>query len=348
MSSSSTGTISILKRLGLLDRLIDSALRNQREPRVSPRASRQKPEIVHTEDRAHTAAGQTPAVSDRVKPKDESKLQANPRSVTLAERQRVGKKDPKSGRQILQPTQSPIENEKLAAENAPKLETRLSSIAAHVPGARFERLRPQKNLERVDEKIQEGKPASTISDYLAAQVSVANPEAKDHLMDEIEREFPVINVDDQFLQGRKDKAGYPSTNLQVKLPNAATAEVQIVPTEVQEITDQTHHLYKEGRNARDAGEKQAAKTAFATAEKMNSEAVEEFLERNKLPPEKQPRAKHQPNHQPADRKISKGQEVTVLGRGDAKVLYVSPTMKIARVRFANGKTRTIGLSQIEP
>jgi hypothetical protein len=332
-------TISILKRLGLFDLLVHNLARHE--------DGRQKPEIVHTQEQSHPVSGQRPQVSDRVRMRDESKLQGKPQPLTRTQRARIGRKDLQTGRQILQPTRSPIENEKLATENAPKLETRLSSIAARIPGAKFERLRPQKNLARVDEKIKEGKPAATISDYLAAQISAANPKAKDRLVREIKKEFPVISVEDRFLKGRKDKAGYPSANVQAKLPNAATSEIQIVPTEVQEITDQTHHLYKEGRNARDAGDREAAQNAFAQANRMNRQAIHQFLQRNNEHPQRPTTADPTQTRQPANKQISKGQQVVVLGRGKATVLYVSPVMNIARIRTTSGKTRTVRLSEIK-
>jgi hypothetical protein len=339
--SKSADTASILKRLGVFDRLFKNAPANR---------GRRKPEIVHTEEHSHPVPGQRPQVSDRVKGRDESKLQGKPQPLTRTQRERVGRKDSGTGRQIVQPSRSPIQNERLAAENAPKLDTRLSVISAHVPGAKFERLRPQKNLARVNEKIKEGKPAATISDYSAAQISAASPEAKDELIRQIKKEFPVISVEDKFLKGRTDKGGYPSANVQVKLPNGATSEVQIVPREVQKITDQTHHLYKEGRNARDAGDRRAAQSAFAMANKMNRQAIQQFVERNNARTEMtdtQSAGRHKQADQPANRQISKGQEIEVFGLGKATVRYLSPTMNVARVRTASGKTRTVPLSQIK-
>jgi hypothetical protein len=195
MSSPSTklaDTASVLKRLGLFGLLSNHAPASRNQ---------QRPEIVHTQEQSHPVPGQQPQVSDRVKAQDESKLQGKPQPLTRTQRERVGRKDLETGRQIVQPSSSPIQNERLAAKNAPELETRLSAISARVPGAKFERLRPQKNLTRVNEKIKEGKPAATISDYLAAQISAASPEAKDELVRQIKKEFPVISVEDKFLKG---------------------------------------------------------------------------------------------------------------------------------------------------
>ena len=213
-----------------------------------------KPEITRTQAKAHPVAGQIPRISDRVKLRDESKLEGKPNPVDRVQAERVGRKDSRSGRQIVQPSKLPVQNDRSAAQNAPHLETKLSEISSRVPGAKFVRLRPQKNLERVQQKVKEGKPAQTISDYLAAQIAADTPEAKDQIIQKLHKEFKVIHVDDKFLKGRPDKGGYPSANVQVKFPNGGTAEVQIVPREAQQITDTTHHSYKEGRNARDAGD----------------------------------------------------------------------------------------------
>jgi len=357
MSSPSTklpDTISVLKRLGILDFLLPEAisptLHKEREGWGTRSRQGQKPEIVRTEEQSHPVPGQRPKVSDKVKWHDEPKLQGKPQLLTRTQWERVGRKDPKSGRQIVQPTKSPIENERLAAENAPKLETKLSAIAARVPGARFARLRPQKNLERVDEKIREGKPAATISDYSAAQISAASPEAKDQLIREIKKEFPVINLEDRFLKGREDKAGYPSTNVQIKLPNGATSEVQIVPAEVQAITDKTHHLYKEGRNARDGGDYKAAQQVFAAASKMNHQAVQQFLERNNtgshLTESSTKRDSGEINRN-IRKQLIKGKEVMVSGLGKATIRYICPNMDIVRVQSAKGGTKTVPFSRIQ-
>lgn len=187
---------------------------------------------------------------------------------------------PQSPRPVLQPTRSPVVNENLAAQAAPELQSKLAQIAAQVPGSRLARLRPQKHPARLADKIEEGKPPETISDYLAAQIAVKTPQAKDAVIAELRRKFNVVDVDDRFLDGRKDKAGYASANVQVQMANGLTAEVQIVPHEVQQITDRSHRFYTLGRNARDAGNLEAANQFFARAREINSQALERFKRRN--------------------------------------------------------------------
>jgi hypothetical protein len=101
------------------------------------------------------------------------------------------------------------------------------------------------------------------------------------------------------------------------------------------------------------------------ANKLNRQAIQQFLDRNNARPDEpgemstmdradevnkassQSKKNHKQANQPANRQISKGQEVELFGLGKATVRYVSPTMNVARVRTASGKTRTVRLSQIK-
>ncbi|MBZ5522461.1 MAG: hypothetical protein LAP21_09500 [Acidobacteriia bacterium] len=240
-----------------------------------------KPEIRRTMERARPVAGQRPLVSDRVAPRAERGIGGPPKPVRREDVAKLGKKDKESGRPVLQPSGSIGQNERLAAQAAPELETRLSRLAARVPGAKFVRLRPQKNPERLREKVRgEDKPAETISDYLASQVSADSVEAKDQIIAELKKHFNVVEVEDSFLKGREEKAGYPSANVQVMLSNGSTAEVQIVPREVQQATEQSHHFYKMGRNARDAGKTALSRHYFDQAKAINERALARFRMRN--------------------------------------------------------------------
>src|SRR5258708_23952545 len=135
---------------------------------------RRKAEIRRTLERAHPVAGQRPVVSDRVARRAEKKISGLPKRVHEAEVEKIGRKDPESGRQVVQPSGSIRQNERLAAERAPEVETRLARAAARVPGAKFVRLRPQKNPDRLRDKIRsEEKPAETISEYLARRITPA-------------------------------------------------------------------------------------------------------------------------------------------------------------------------------
>lgn len=239
------------------------------------------PAVHRVRDHAKPISGQVPEVKVKQEPLQvQAALTRPPAPVRAEEARRIGQIDVQSGRQVLQPSNSLLQNERLAADAAPYLTTKLSEAAASVPGARFDRLRPQKGLQRLEEKVADGKPPSTIGDNLAAQIVADTVAAKDQLIGRLRQQFPVISVDDKFLEPR-EKAGYPSTNLQLQMPNGGTAEVQIVTPEIQAITDRTHRLYTEGRNFPEGSAdrnwywNQAAATHRA--------ALEKFLARNAQP-----------------------------------------------------------------
>jgi hypothetical protein len=218
------------------------------------------PEIVSPGDGGETPTGPPPAVSAR-------------------EAAKVGTQKP-DGHQITQPKASVEANQKLALDAAPELHAKLGELTSQVPGARYDRLRPQKSADRLDQKVADKNGADTLSDYLGAQIAADSPEAKDALLKLLKDNFPTIEVDDRFLDGRDDKAGYPSANAQVQMGNGMTAEVQIVPREVQDRTEESHQFYKAGREAEEAGDTAERDQQWAKAKEIHQQALTQFKERN--------------------------------------------------------------------
>ena len=181
------------------------------------------------------------------------------------------------GRQVMQPRKGIVSNRKLALQAAPVLEKTLMDAAGQVPGANFVRMRPQKSVDRLGDK--DGHP-STLSDYLGGQIAVDTPQAKDALVQHLTKLFPAVEVDDQFDNGRPEKAGYASTNLQLQMPNGLTAEVQIVPKEVSEANEQSHPYYSAGRDAESKGDTKTRDELWAKASEINQDALQRFKERN--------------------------------------------------------------------
>lgn len=255
------------------------------QPRPVPAMGRNmtvdSPAVRRVQSQARPVPGQVPEVKvKREPPQVQTALALPPAPVSAEEVGRIGQTDLRTGRQVLQPSNSLVQNERLAGEAAPYLTTKLSEAAAAIPGARFDRLRPQKGLQRLEEKVADGKPPSTIGDNLAAQIVANTVAAKDQLIARLGQQFPVISVDDKFLEPR-EKAGYPSTNVQVHMPNGGTAEVQIVTPEIQAITDQTHRLYTLGRNFPEGSPERARYWNQAAA--MHQQALGKFLARNAQP-----------------------------------------------------------------
>jgi len=240
------------------------------------------PAVRRVDREAQVVPGQEPLVMvKKESPQDAQALSRPAQPVHPEAATRIGEKDRQSGRQIVQPSNSELQNERLAGEAAPELATQLSEAAAGVPGARLDRIRPQKNLERIEEKVKaDDKPPQTIQDYLAGQIAADTPQAKDLLIAELRKRFKVISVEDKFLEGRPELAGYPSANVQIQMSNGSTAEVQIVPREVQQVTDLSHRYYTDGRKAELEGNLAARDWNHARAAEVNGRALEAFKKRN--------------------------------------------------------------------
>lgn len=210
--------------------------------------------------------------------------QGPPPEVQPDEAAKVGTTE--DGEQITQPKNSVPANQKLAMDAAPELHQALTTLTSQIPGTSYARIRPQKDDGRLDQKVDDGKDPDTLSDFLAAQVSADSPAAKDKMIAALKDNFPVIDVDDKFLEGRQDKAGYPSANAQVQLSNGSSAEVQIVPKEVQDVTDQSHSHYKAGREAEQNGDNETRDKEWAQAKQIHASALDAFKARNASPNEK--------------------------------------------------------------
>jgi hypothetical protein len=243
--------------------------------------------------------------------------------------QAVGAVELDSGRKIVQPTDNPAVNQALATEAMPAYKARLLEAIRHIPGARLAASRDAKNPARLAEKIAwQGQPAETVSDYGAAQIAVASPQARDAVVAAVKRHFPVLRQQNNFAFGDPEYR-YRSYSLQVQMPNGSSEELQIVPLEVLEANQQEHHDYKRVRNAELAGRN--ADQARAAARAINDSAMERFNSRNGVAP--------------AERVVKgpvvKGARVRLAGGALARVEYVDPNMRIARVRTEDGRNVTV-------
>jgi hypothetical protein len=252
--------------------------------------------------------------------------------------QAVGAVEPDSGRKIVQPTDTPAVNQALATEAMPAYKARLLEAIRHIPGARLGASREAKNPARLAEKITEqGQPAETVSDYGAAQIAVASPQAKDAVVAAVKRLFPALRQQDNFAFGDPEYR-YRSYSLQLQMPNGSSEELQIVPEEVLEANRQEHHDYKQERNAELAGRN--AGQARAAARVINDSAMERFNSRNGV------------TNSQAERivkgSVVKGARVRLAGGALAQVVYVDPNMRIARVRTQDGRNVTVRHKDLRP
>jgi hypothetical protein len=240
--------------------------------------------------------------------------------------QAVGAMEPASGRKIVQPTDNAAINQALATDAMPAYKVRLLEAIRHIPGARLTASRDAKNPARLAEKIAgQGQPAETVSDYGAAQIAVDSPQAKDAVVATVKEHFRVLRQQDNFAFGDPEYR-YRSYSLQVQMPNGASEELQIVPREVFAANRQEHHDYKKVRNAELAGRN--ANQVKAAARAINDAAMERFDSRNG-----------------ADRvvkgPVTKGARVRLADGALARVVYVDPNMRIARVRTEDGRNVTV-------
>jgi hypothetical protein len=239
----------------------------------------------------------------------------------------VGAKEPTSGRSIVQPTRSPAVNQTLATDAMPAYQARLEEIIRQIKGATFAASRKRKNPSRLAEKIKgEEQPAETVSDYGAAQIAVDSPQAKEAVVAAVTQHFKVLREQDHFAFG-DPQYHYRAYSLQLQMPNGASEELQIVPRPVFEANRQEHHDYKRARNAELAG--RSADSATAAARNLNDRAMERFNSKNGAHPSvvKGP--------------VVKGARVRLADGAAARVLYVDPNMRIARVRTEDGRNMTV-------
>jgi hypothetical protein len=238
--------------------------------------------------------------------------------------QAVGAVEAASGRKVVQPTDNAAINQALATDAMPVYKAQLLEAIRRIPGARLAASRDAKNPARLAEKILgQGQPAETVSDYGAAQIAVASPEAKVAVVAAVKRRFQVLRQQDNFASGDPEYR-YRSCSLQLQMPNGSSEELQIIPQEVLEANRREHHDYKKARNAELAGRNGGQARAAARA--INDSAMERFNSRTE-------RVVKGP--------VARGAKVRLAGGALATVLYVHPNMRIARVRTEDGRNVTV-------
>lgn len=236
----------------------------------------------------------------------------------------IGAIDLASGRKVVQPTRDPAINQALATSAMPEFEARLLQAISAIPGARLARSRDAKNPRRLAQKIElEGQPPETVSDYGAAQIAVASPQSKDAVVTAVKQHFIVLREQDHFTFG-DPQFHYRSDSLQVQMPNGASEELQIVPEEVLQANRGEHHDYKKVRNAELAG--RSAEQTKAAARGLNDSAMDRFNFRNGVV---------------VRGRVQKGSQVRLADGKSARVEYVDPNMRIARVRTEDGRNITV-------
>ena len=138
----------------------------------------------------------------------------------------------------------------------------------------------------------------------------------------MKQRFRVLRQQDNFALGDPEY-GYRSYSLQLQMPNGASEELQVVPLPVFEANRKKHQAYKKARNAEIAG--RDAAPARAAARDINDSAMDRFNSRNGV----------------AIGPVVKGARVRLTDGAVARVVYVDPNMRIARVRTEDGRNITV-------
>ena len=243
-----------------------------------------------------------------------------------AQAQAVGATEPVSGRKVVQPTDNPAVNQALASNAMPAYRVQLLTAIKNISGARLAATRDAKNPHRLAEKIEaQGQPAQTVSDYGAAQIAVDSMAAKNAVVAAMKKYFRVLRVQDEFAEGDPE-FHYRNVRLQLQMPNGSSEELQIVPRPVLEVNQREHHEYKKARNAEIA--ERDADSAKATARAINDAAMEKFDSKNGAA-------------RVVKGTVAKGSHVRLADGTLARVAYVDPHMRIARVRTEDGRNLTV-------
>src|SRR5260370_21949822 len=138
-----------------------------------------------------------------------------------------------SGRSVLQSLDDVELLRDTALRNASELQKIVAEATKTIQGATSSRIRDVKSPERIQRKIQQGKPPCTIGDYLATRIIIDNPEAYRQVIARL-RLRKVIEEDDFLECGKAEKGGYRAHKFQIVVAEGFSAEVQLVPREVYE------------------------------------------------------------------------------------------------------------------
>jgi hypothetical protein len=236
----------------------------------------------------------------------------------------IGSTVPGSGREIVQPTNDPAVNQALAKGAMPEFTQRLRLAIAHISGARLIKTRGTKNPRRLAQKIaQLGQPPETVSDYGAAMIAVSSPQARDAVVDAVRQHFHILREQNRFGLG-DPQFHFRSDSLQLESANGASEELQIVPEDLLRINQAEHREYQKAREAELAG--RSAEQEKVNARALNDSAMNRFNTRNRIV---------------TNGHMQKGSLVRLADGALARVEYVDPNMRIARVRTDDGRNITV-------
>ena len=162
---------------------------------------------------------------------------------------RIGAVEAETGRPVLQEGETPEEIQKAATEEHPAVKSALAEVVARVPGAMLAGARPEKDTDRLEEKIEkEGQSPQTARDYSGFRIAVDTPQAAVDVANQLKQRFEVHAEQNEFDAGNQE-TGFHAHTLNVREPGSEVShEVQILPREVAEAANADHALYEQARD----------------------------------------------------------------------------------------------------
>ena len=210
------------------------------------------------------------STSTEAEPSAPSTTRAIPKSVSEgpARTLRLGDIDQTSKRIITQGNNDLEGLFPLAEKHRERLDTLLAPIAAAVKGeAQPARV---KGRERLDEKLS-NRPASVISDFLGARLAVPDKAGMETVRALLRTRFKVIEEDDFTTTGTN---GYRAVHVQVVMGDGFSAEVQVMPHQVNQAQKVAWEIYAKVRNLAKLDADQVAE--LRRMQQMFDESWEDF------------------------------------------------------------------------
>ena len=234
-----------------------------------------------------SAGGETQLLPSQIEPAPSgSDMRASMPSMTRYDSLGSGIKVTPYENSIRQASMDYKVNIALAHELQPELRKMLDNLAGGVDGAkvvepRVKDITTAKGLARVQFKLAaKGGDGRRLSDYLGGRIMVDTPQALRDVMGRIsDADLRVIEMENKMKTGA-DKDGWRDFSMQVEVKPGFTAEVQVAPRQLVEISDGPgHKLYEKWRNSplEDANPEREADTI--AMKKMYDDAWQDFLGR---------------------------------------------------------------------
>jgi len=155
-----------------------------------------------------------------------------------------GLADSVSGKRIVQPVNDFERMKAMAQENVQPLKQQLEELVNDLPGVTVHKVRA-KDSSGVDRKLAGGRRPDTLTDYLGGRIVVDSPLMFDEAVRVLTRRYKNVEVDDFFENpDNQREIGYRAIHMQIVLDNGMTAEIQIMPSSLLPVYNESHVGYK--------------------------------------------------------------------------------------------------------